>query len=64
VFNVKLTAFRTSTLLSKLNQGDYAGAAREFPRWIFGHVNGKVVEWPGLVTRRAKEQELFERLMA
>lgn len=44
-----------STLLKKLNKGDYAGAAREFPHW--NKAGGKV--WPGLVTRRAAEMALF-----
>jgi lysozyme len=64
VFNVKLTEFLASWLLKKLNAGDYHGAANEFPRWVFAHVNGKAVVEPGLVTRRAKEKELFERPVA
>jgi lysozyme len=44
-----------STLLKKLNKEDYAGAAAEFAKW--NKAGGKV--WPGLVTRRAKEAELF-----
>lgn len=44
-----------STLLRKLNAGDYAGAADEFPKWCkqAGIVLG------GLVKRRARERELF-----
>jgi lysozyme len=45
----------TSTLLRKLNAGDYAGAAAEFPRW--NKSNGKIQ--PGLVTRRRLEQTWF-----
>lgn len=45
----------TSTLIKKLNAGNYAGAAAEFPRWC--HVNGKID--PGLVSRRARERALF-----
>jgi lysozyme len=33
-FNVGVNAFRRSTMLRKLNQGDYEGAANEFNRWI------------------------------
>lgn len=44
-----------STLLRKLNGGDYAGAALEFPKWNKG--GGYVL--PGLVRRRAAEQNLF-----
>lgn len=57
VFNLGEGNFRGSTLLKKLNAGDYAGAAAEFPRWNKG--SGKVM--PGLVTRRAAERALFER---
>lgn len=32
-FNVGVTAFRKSTMLRKINQGDYEGAANEFDRW-------------------------------
>lgn len=55
VFNIGETAFRKSTLLRKLNAGDYEGAANEFPRW--NKQAGKVLR--GLVRRRAHEQELF-----
>lgn len=44
-----------STLLRKLNAGDYDGAALEFPKWRRG--GGRVL--PGLVRRRAEEQALF-----
>lgn len=54
-YNIGLAAFRRSTLLRKLNAGDYAGAAREFARWNRG--GGRVL--PGLVKRRADECRLF-----
>lgn len=47
---------RASTLLKKLNAGDYAGAALEFPRWNRG--GGQVLQ--GLVRRRAAEARLFQ----
>jgi lysozyme len=59
-YNVGVGAFAESTLLSKLNQGDYAGAAAEFPRWNKGEVDGKKVELPGLTNRRKDERALFE----
>lgn len=46
---------RSSTLLRKLNAGDYAGAADEFARW--DKAGGKVLA--GLTRRRAAERELF-----
>ena len=55
VFNVGGGAFRKSTLLQKLNAGDYAGASNEFMRWI--KAKGRVLG--GLVTRRAAERALF-----
>lgn len=55
VYNLGCTSFRNSTLLKKLNMSDFEGAANEFGEWIY--CDGKVL--PGLVTRRAKEKELF-----
>lgn len=55
VYNVGVNAFRESTLLRKLNAGDYTGAAAEFPRWKYA--GGKVSSI--LVRRRAREQDLF-----
>ncbi len=58
-YNVGTGAFQGSTLLRKLNQGDYQGAANEFSRWVNGVVNGVKQPLPGLVSRRADEQRLF-----
>ena len=44
-----------STLLKKLNAGDYHGAADEFPKW--NKSDGKTLT--GLIRRRAAERELF-----
>jgi lysozyme len=55
VFNLGCGAFRKSTLLRKLNDGDDVGAADEFQRW--SKAGGK--ELPGLVRRRKAEKELF-----
>ena len=55
VFNIGVVAFKKSTLLRKLNRGDYLGAGAEFDRWKYS--NGKVLG--GLVRRRAKEREVF-----
>jgi lysozyme len=54
-YNVGPTAFKQSTLLKKLNSGDFNGAASEFDRWIFA--GGKPVD--GLARRRAAEKALF-----
>jgi lysozyme len=55
IFNVGAGAFSLSTLLRKLNAGDYEGAANEFSRW--NKANGK--ELPGLTRRRTAEKALF-----
>lgn len=49
-----------STLVRKVNQGDFAGAAQEFPKW--NHAGGKVLD--GLTRRRTAEQLLFLGLSA
>lgn len=55
VFNIGVSAFKGSTLLKKLNKGDYKGAVQEFARW--NKSKGKVLG--GLVKRRAAEAALF-----
>lgn len=55
VFNIGGRAFGGSTLLGKLNAGDYDGAAEEFRRWKY--INEQVSR--GLVRRRAAEEKLF-----
>lgn len=54
-FNLGGGALAESTLLKKLNKGDYKGAQHEFGRWT--HAGGE--ELPGLVRRRAAEAALF-----
>ncbi len=54
-YNIGEQAFKDSTLLAKLNKGDYLGAADQFPRWNKG--GGEVMK--GLVRRRADERVLF-----
>ena len=56
VLNLGLGTYAHSTLLKLLNAGDRAGAAAEFPKWVYA--GGAVM--PGLVKRRAMERELFE----
>lgn len=46
---------KPSTMLRKLNAGDYTGAAAEFPKW--NKASGK--ELRGLKIRRGKERALF-----
>ena len=54
-FNLGIGNLKSSTLLKKLNAGDYAGTAEEFNKWIY---SGKAV-LPGLVRRREIEKQLF-----
>ena len=58
-FNVGIYGFESSTLRKKLNAGDYAGAANEFPRWNKAHIRGKKVPLAGLTRRREAEKQLF-----
>ena len=55
VYNLGAGAFASSTLLRKLNAGDYAGAAAQFDLW--DHAGGKVLA--GLLRRRQAETDLF-----
>lgn len=55
VFNLGGGALQKSTLLKKLNQGDYKGAGGEFLRWT--KAGGK--ELKGLVNRRKEESRMF-----
>lgn len=54
-YNLGSKSLSTSTLLRKLNAGDYAGAADEFLRW--NKAGGKVLN--GLTRRREAERALF-----
>lgn len=54
-FNAGRRNFMQSTLLRKVNLGDFAGAESQFGLWV--HAGGKVVA--GLVRRRKAEAEMF-----
>lgn len=56
VFNLGEGNFRKSTLLKKLNNGNYAEVPSELLRWV--NAGGKPL--PGLVRRRKAEATLFE----
>jgi len=55
VFNVGEPAFTGSTLLRRLNKGEWAQVPGEFQRWTYA--GGKVM--PGLLKRRRLEADLF-----
>lgn len=54
-YNCGAQNLRNSTLLKKVNAGDFSGAAAEFPKWV--NAGGKKL--PGLVKRRELERKLF-----
>ena len=54
-YNVGIGNLQKSTLLKRVNAGDFAGAKREFSKWIYGA--GKPLK--GLINRRAAEEQLF-----
>lgn len=54
-YNLGVNALKGSTLLRKINTGDYAGAANEFTKW--NKAGGK--ELVGLTRRREAEKSLF-----
>lgn len=57
VFNIGSGNFASSTLLKKLNAGDFPGAAAEFEKWA--HAGGQVVA--GLLRRRQAEEAEFNQ---
>lgn len=61
IFNIGGANFTKSTVLRKLNAGDYKGAADAFLMWNKqkDKVTGKMIKLNGLVTRRAEERALF-----
>lgn len=50
-YNIGEGAFCGSTLVRKLNGGDYAGACQELHRWVYDNK----IKIPGLIRRRADE---------
>lgn len=55
VYNIGLTAFINSTLLSCLRKGQHIAAAQQFPKW--SNQNHKFLQ--GLYDRRLRERNLF-----
>ena len=55
VYNLGAGGLAKSTLLKRLNAGDYPGAADEFLKWV--KAGGRRLQ--GLVRRRAAERALF-----
>lgn len=63
VYNIGIGAFAASTLLKKLNAGDFAGAADQFLVWnkTTDPRTGRKMELTGLTRRRQAERGLFLR---
>ena len=55
VYNLGFSAYLNSTLRKKIHNGDYAGAAQEFPKWCYANH----VKVNGLYRRRIAEQQMF-----
>lgn len=55
VFNLGAGAYRRSTLMKKVNAGDWAAASTEIRKWVWG--GGKKL--PGLILRREAEAQLL-----
>ncbi len=58
-FNEGVGSLQTSTLLRKLNSGNYLGAASELLLWDKAVVNGVLTREAGLARRREAEFDLF-----
>ena len=59
-FNAGCGAFKGSTLLRKLNAGDFVGADAQFAVWNKIRVNGVLTASKGLDNRRIAEDALFD----
>lgn len=58
-YNAGIGAFKNSTLLKKLNSGDFEGASEEFGKWNKITVNGEKKSSDGLSVRRYDEENIF-----
>lgn len=56
-FDLNTGAIHNSTLLKKLNAGNYSAVPSELAKWV--HDNGKLI--PGLVNRRSDEARLWNK---
>jgi lysozyme len=58
-YNIGTSAFKSSTVLRKFNEGDLLSAADAFLMWDKATVDGKLVVVTGLHNRRVEERTLF-----
>jgi lysozyme len=61
VFNLGGGAFRSSTLLKRLNAGKYDECPEQIMRWNKARVDGKLTPLRGLTRRRSAEAAIFAR---
>jgi lysozyme len=61
VFNLGGGAFRSSTLLTRLNSGKYDECPEQIMRWNKARVDGKLTPLRGLTRRRTAEAAIFSR---
>lgn len=59
VFNLGAANFASSTLLKRLNTGNYEAVPAQFMRWNKARVNGTLQPLKGLTRRRSAEAALF-----
>lgn len=60
-FDLNTGELHSSTLLKKLNAGDYNAVPSEMAKWVKTTINGKKVTSSGLVNRRAAEAGLWAK---
>lgn len=60
-YNIGVGAFKGSTILKRLEAGDFQGASVAFEMWNKGTINGVKQELPGLTNRRRDERKLFDK---
>lgn len=60
-YNIGVGAFKDSTVLRKLKEGDFQAASVAFGLWNKGTIDGVKKELAGLTNRRKEERELFEK---
>lgn len=59
IFNLGVGNFKKSTLLKKLNNGEYDEVPAQLMRWNKARVDGVLTPLPGLTRRRSAEAALF-----
>lgn len=65
VYNIGIGNFGISTLLKKLNKGDFKGASDQFLVWnkYRDKVTGKLIVSNGLTNRRKEEKKIFDTIV-